>query len=553
MKRSSLISSAISLVLAFGLVAVPWTAQSKGLLQDRRTSAAPAQTGDGAQSSASANTQQAKTADVAANAQPASKKEKSFGRALAAPFRALARLFSGSKKPSPADAAKRRDSERRNAEAARQRDAQRKEEAARRELTAREAKQRDTAAKAALKADEEAARNALAAARRAERLAREQSERERKERLQAERRLAREQQKAAAGEAAAARQAEKQRQQEEKRAREAEAQAAARARAAEAQVAKAEAALKAAQTKVEEARAQAAKTQEVKAQTTQAPETDALALKPQEPKAPQAVDTLPREEASVDVLPNEEGLVAAAPVRPAPSQALKPAGVLADAPKALQPSVWTPVIEGVPRDALSQGRALLQHGYVNEAIAELSIAATVGPDLVGANNLLGIAYDHTGNHRQAQEYYERALSVAPFNPEALYNLGHSLYLSGQFDKAIQRLKTAARVSPNDPRIPYSTALVEVRLGKYEEAFRHLALISDPYTARLNLGMMLEDSNLPKAAIKQYEVALKMRPTAPFVLERLAALYDRTGRRNEAEAIRRQTPKPATKTTTGGGG
>ncbi|HEX8475345.1 MAG TPA: tetratricopeptide repeat protein [Pyrinomonadaceae bacterium] len=215
------------------------------------------------------------------------------------------------------------------------------------------------------------------------------------------------------------------------------------------------------------------------------------------------------------------------------------------------PAVWKPVIEGVPRDNLSQGRALLRHGYVNEAIAELSIAATVGPELIEANTLLGVAHDHIGQHRQAQEYYERALSVAPYNAELLYNFGHSLYLVGDFNGAMKRLKVAARVSPNDPRIPYSTGLVQVRLGRYDDAFKSLARVGGDFAARIKMASMLEDANRAKDAIKQYEAALRLEPTAPIALERLAALYQRTGRRNEAEAVRRNTVKPPAKPVTGG--
>ncbi|HEV2762805.1 MAG TPA: hypothetical protein VGV38_07420, partial [Pyrinomonadaceae bacterium] len=57
------------------------------------------------------------------------------------------------------------------------------------------------------------------------------------------------------------------------------------------------------------------------------------------------------------------------------------------------PLMWKPYIENVPMDHLSQGRALLEFGYFGEAVAELSLAASVGPDLVEANNLLGQAYD----------------------------------------------------------------------------------------------------------------------------------------------------------------
>lgn len=216
-----------------------------------------------------------------------------------------------------------------------------------------------------------------------------------------------------------------------------------------------------------------------------------------------------------------------------------------------RPPVWTPTIDGVPRDPLSQGRALLRHGYVNEAIAELSIAATIGPELIEANTLLGIAHDHVGMHRQAHEYYERALSATPYNAELLYNFGHSLYLVGDFNGAMKRLKTAARLSPNDPRIPYSTGLVYVRLGRYDDAFKALARGGGDFAARIKMASLLEDANRPKDAIKQYEAALRLQPTAPIALERLAELYQRTGRRNEAEAVRRNTPKPATKPVTGG--
>jgi hypothetical protein len=68
------------------------------------------------------------------------------------------------------------------------------------------------------------------------------------------------------------------------------------------------------------------------------------------------------------------------------------ASVAADESADYEPRKFTPFIESAPGDPLSQGRALLEGGYPNEAIAELSIAAVAGPagpDLVEANNLLG--------------------------------------------------------------------------------------------------------------------------------------------------------------------
>ena len=219
-----------------------------------------------------------------------------------------------------------------------------------------------------------------------------------------------------------------------------------------------------------------------------------------------------------------------------------------------QPTIiWKPYIENVPLDHLSQGRALLEYGYFNEAIAELSIAATTGPDLVEANNLLGQAYDRTGAHRHAQEYYERALSVAPYNSSVLHNLGYSLYLADDYNAAMKHLRQAAHAAPNDARIAGSIALVQIRLRKYNDAFKSLARLDGEYGARVKLAEMLRAANQQEEAIKQYEAALRLQPGSPVILEHLAELYQRTGRTKEAEAARRTLAKPQpNKPLTGGG-
>ena len=201
------------------------------------------------------------------------------------------------------------------------------------------------------------------------------------------------------------------------------------------------------------------------------------------------------------------------------------------------PGGWKPFIEGVPRDHLSQGRALMQAGYYGEAIAELSVAATVGPDLLEAHRLLGQTYDRLGAHAQAREHYGRALSFAPRDPRVLHSLGHSLYLDNQFGEALKRLKEAARVAPNDAPIAHSTGLVQFRLHKFDDALKSFRRAEGEYAARLRLGEMLEQSGFDARAAKQYEVAIKLQPSSVIALERLAGIYQRTGRQREAEAVR----------------
>jgi Flp pilus assembly protein TadD len=198
----------------------------------------------------------------------------------------------------------------------------------------------------------------------------------------------------------------------------------------------------------------------------------------------------------------------------------------------------------VPGDPLSQGRALLANGYTNEAISELSVAAVTGPDLVEANNLLGLAYDRRGQHKQAREFYERARGVAPQNADVLNNLGHSLYLDDRYKDALSTLKAAARLAPADTRIANNLALVYGRLAKYDDAFNQFKRAGGEYYARTSTASLLAKAGRDRDAIKHYEAARKINPVSSDVLRQLITLYIRTGQREKAEAAQRaldQTP------------
>ena len=232
-------------------------------------------------------------------------------------------------------------------------------------------------------------------------------------------------------------------------------------------------------------------------------------------------------------------------VRPAEAGASRP-----------DPGMWVPVIDGIPKDNLSQGRALLEHGYVQESISVLSIAASqVGPGLVEANNLLGIAYDRIGWHRRAIEAYQRALTIAPKDAHVLANLGFSLYLADDYQGALKRLKQASRLAPGTPVIYNNLGIVLARLRKYDDAFKHFAIASNEYDAHLKLADILENQRRDAEAAKHYEAALRIQPGTSAVVERLVAVYERAGQRDKAEAARRTLgqPKNPQRTTTGGGG
>lgn len=186
---------------------------------------------------------------------------------------------------------------------------------------------------------------------------------------------------------------------------------------------------------------------------------------------------------------------------------------------------------------LAEGRALLATGRINEAIAELSLAASLDPTLSEAYSLLGVAFDRKGMSERARESYERAVKVEPEDAQTLNNLGYSFYLNGNYRAAVDRLKRAARLAPGDQRILNNLALAQCRLGKYKDALKSFTRAGGEFMGRINTATMLERVGRDAEAIVQYEAARNIQPNSSVVLRRLADLYQRQGRADEAQSAR----------------
>ena len=187
------------------------------------------------------------------------------------------------------------------------------------------------------------------------------------------------------------------------------------------------------------------------------------------------------------------------------------------------------------KEHLANGRSYLLNGQFNEAITELSTAASLDPRLTEAHNLLGVAYDKKGLSDRAKDSYERAVKVEPEDAQALNNLGFSLYQNGNYRAAVDRLKRAVKIAPTDDRILNNLGLALCRLGKFDEAYKHFARAAGPYTGNLNTARMLERFGRDDDAIKYYEAARQIEPNSTLALKRLGELYKRTGRIDPAQA------------------
>jgi type IV pilus assembly protein PilF len=190
------------------------------------------------------------------------------------------------------------------------------------------------------------------------------------------------------------------------------------------------------------------------------------------------------------------------------------------------------------RDHLERGRALLDAGELNEAITELSRAASLDPKLSQAHSLLAVAYDRKGLKDRARESFERAADGS-HDPQALNNVGYWLYENGNYRAAVEKLKRAVKYAPEDERILNNLALAEARLGKFDDAYRDFARARGDYEGHLNTAALAERTGRDAAAIEHYEAAKKLQPNSEVALRHLADLYVHNGQTDNAARARQE--------------
>jgi Tfp pilus assembly protein PilF len=187
------------------------------------------------------------------------------------------------------------------------------------------------------------------------------------------------------------------------------------------------------------------------------------------------------------------------------------------------------LISGSAQDHLNAGRAFLKNQELNEAIAELSTAASLDPRLAEAHSLLAIAFDQKGLHDRARDSYEKAIKAQPQDAQALNNLGFSLYQSGNYRAAVDKLKRALKLAPADERILNNLGLALCRLGKFDDAYKNFARAGGELNGRINTATMLERLGRDDDAIRYYEAAKRIDPNNAVAAHRLTDLYQRTGK------------------------
>jgi tetratricopeptide (TPR) repeat protein len=81
------------------------------------------------------------------------------------------------------------------------------------------------------------------------------------------------------------------------------------------------------------------------------------------------------------------------------------------------------------------------------------------------------------------------------------------------------------------------ALAQLRVGKYDDAYKNFARAGGAFNAHMNVASLLMRVGREERAIEHLEDARKINPDSTRVLSQLAALYDQTGRKDRADEAR----------------
>ena len=181
------------------------------------------------------------------------------------------------------------------------------------------------------------------------------------------------------------------------------------------------------------------------------------------------------------------------------------------------------------------GAVMIFTGLLNGAIFMIPMATLLAFCWDESHGLsrMGTLYLHNDNFaRKAVAYFDRAIALAPDDPD-LHNLrGIAHSKAGDPDRAAADWKTAAQLNPDDAEPQLNLGVDFLRQGKFDEAIRALerALQIAPRHAKVhsNLGVAQERSGNLDRAIQHFSDAIALVPDYPNAYSNRAFVHFRKG-------------------------
>jgi len=164
------------------------------------------------------------------------------------------------------------------------------------------------------------------------------------------------------------------------------------------------------------------------------------------------------------------------------------------------------------------GVALLNKGFVDEAIAQLKRSIEIDPDYQFGHYNLAAALMEKGEPDEAIPHLRTVLKMNPNHTKAYYTLGNALSKKGDLDEAAASYKRALQLQPDFPDAHTNLANLLLEKGETDAALAHygkaLALEPNNPGAHYNLAVGLVRKGELEPAIAELRTALRIDPAYP---------------------------------------
>ena len=173
---------------------------------------------------------------------------------------------------------------------------------------------------------------------------------------------------------------------------------------------------------------------------------------------------------------------------------------------------------------LSLARTLERDGDLVRATAAYRRILERHPDQPAATHRLAVVLDRSQRFEESGPLFERAVDLAPENPELLCDYAYSLYSQNRCREAEDLLRRSLAVAPDHRRSHSHLGLVLARTGRRDEALRsfHAAGCSAA-EAHENVGLVLSLDGRFAEARTEYLAALEVAPSSGSSRTRLQEL------------------------------
>mmetsp|Transcript_130040 Transcript_130040/g.243236 ORF Transcript_130040/g.243236 Transcript_130040/m.243236 type:complete len:842 (+) Transcript_130040:54-2579(+) len=200
---------------------------------------------------------------------------------------------------------------------------------------------------------------------------------------------------------------------------------------------------------------------------------------------------------------------------------------------------------GFPRIAseleISKASFFLRRKEFDQAITLLKKFERKEPSLMAcASTNLSFLYFLEADHANAEKYADIAVKADRYNARALVNKGNCMFMNDEFERAKEVYLEAIGVSADCLEAIYNLGLVNMHIGKYQEAL--LAFDKLHSITHVNCEVMWQLGDIHEKLgnhAKAHEwfsllvTSPKGRPTDPGVLARLANLFNKAGDETQA--------------------